>query len=402
MKIGNYLLLLCLTIGSLSCQSDEEFLNLQNDAILEEKQDSERDYIFQMASFLNESIKEKQVLEALKDEAAKQIDGDYDVLLAYALDANATKSSRSGMNLLELISNKLPLTVKNGKMNFQDFVENFKVTAPLLNVYLPEDQDFSNMENFLTVILYSDFRDGKDQIVKALNVKGEIVEISAFEEPDVPYMVVGINERFDLSPQNIDNRIYSTQSPVFRTKYHNYYLSQSFEKKDQLQRMIELRSLKRSSTDSESYEVITRAKFRSRDAIRSVESWVRGKPEVEARVVFHNKGSLLDFVLGEATSMSIYMGENNWYTGKRRKPNPCDNYGNWFVVRWAPLAKQTKMKYIFGERDNGFNITLNDNLSFSVHGGDDMGSQYVHWKDNLNQTYPTSNLFEFEIGQRKY
>lgn len=355
-----------------------------------------------MAMVLNSVVSNPQIFSCLKEEALKQIDGDFDVFLAKSLSKDIV--SKSGVSLFDLINDQLLKTKTTASYDFDGFVDHCKRQCPLLQIYMPDDQDFSNMSDFITVILFPNFKDGKDKSVKAFNSKGEIISISALEEPEVPYMVIGLNERFDLMADKTNIKSYRDQKPYFTTEYHTYYLSDTFRKKDPLEKIMETKNTRanRNTSDKNIYDVITRARFMSRDAIRNIESWMRGKPEVWGRLVFHQLGSPLDFILAGSTVISLDMGEDNWYTGKRRKPNPCNNYGNWQCVRWVPLAKQTKMKYIFVEEDNGFSITINNNLTINLHGGDNIGEQYVFFRDNINRTYPVSNVFEFEIGQKYY
>ncbi|WP_042367370.1 hypothetical protein [Bacteroides neonati] len=390
-------------LGLFSCQNEENLSNEPSpgNSVTESTGSKESYYVNKMAELLNKAIQDPSILEILQEEAKKQIDGDYDILLAQAL---AISSTRNRTNLLTAVANQISGGQPSSIEEFMTLVDGFKRDVPLLHIYMPDDQDFSK-NDFLTVILHPDFDDSKDTIVKAFNKKGEIIELSTKEEPETPFMVVGINERISLFTNRSSFSKINSQLPFFTTTYHSYYLPEAYDYTAPAVPMFS-RTSKRDKNDRNSYEVITRAKFASRNAIRDVESWVRGKPEVECQVYFHNKGSLKDFILGESTSISVIMGEDNWYTGKRRKPNPCDNYGNWFVVRWVPLAKTTKMKYIFAERDNGFKIKVFNDLSFKIEGGDEIGSQYVFWEDNINTTYPVArsqeNMFEFEVGQKQY
>jgi hypothetical protein len=401
-KILRFYFLCSISIFIFSCSNDDFEIPLDTSFSEEITTKTEDQCIEEMAMVLNSVVSNPQIFSSLKEEALKQIDGDFDVVLAKSLSKDIV--SKSGVSLFDLINDQLLKTKTMASYDFDEFVDHCKRQCPLLQIYMPDDQDFSNMSDFITVILFPNFKDGKDNFVQAFNSKGEIVSISALEEPEVPYMVVGLNERFDLMPDKINTKNNLEQGPYFTTEYYAYYLPDMFKKKQQQGTKIQNKNTRasRNPNDKEVYEVVSRARFMSRDAIRNVESWMRGKPEVEARIIFHQLGSLLDFVLGASTVLSFDMGEDNWYTGKRRKPNPCNNYGNWKVVRWVPLAKKTKMKYIFVERDNGFSISINNNLTISLHGGDNIGEQYVYWGDNINKIYPVSNVFEFEVGQKYY
>lgn len=389
-KIFSLCVMACLSFGLFSCQNDDNLPpdpNLKN-VMTKSVENDESYYVNKMAEHLNKAIQDPAVLEVLKEEAKKQMDGDYDVLLAQAF---ANGSTLSGNSVLSAVATKVSVSRSSAMDEFMALVEGFKKEAPLLNVYLPDDQDFGAANDFLTVILEPSFNDREDHVVKAFNRRGDLIEISADEEPELPYMVVGINERITLEPQTVLTR--SSEPAIFSNEYHSYYLPDCFNqvKKDSF--IPQTRASYRN--DRQNSDVISRAKFKSSAAIKNVEKWVRGAPEVHLTVVYADK-SILDVLTGPLLhNLQYNLGDNGWYRGKRRKKRPCDNYGNWYITNWKNVQK-SYMKYHFHEMDNHFKVTVAGwEIQFS--GGNLIGDCKVNYGDALGTTYHMSNMFEIDV-----
>ncbi len=383
--------LTCFAFGLFSCQNEENFFDESNfrNNVTKPTESNEIYYVTKMAEFLNKAIQDPSILEALKKEARNQIDGDYDVLLAQAL---AVTSTRNESNLLTTVTNKISDDQPSSIDEFMALVDGFKRDAPLLNIYMPDDQDFAMTDDFLTVILEPSFNDCKDHKVNALNRNGDIIVLSADKEPTIPYMVIGINERITLEPEASMTR--SSQSAIFSNEYHSYYLPDRFNQKKRDSSTPQTRSLSYRNGRITS-DVISRAKFKSSDAIKAVEKWFRGAPEVHLTVIYADN-SPMDIITGPLLhNIQHNLGENGWYTGSRRKKKPCDNYGNWSIIDWQHLQKKY-MKYHFHEMDNKFKVTIAGwEVQFS--GGDNIGDCKVNYSDALGATYHINNMFEFDV-----
>ena len=390
----NFLLngLILLWVGLFcSCEKGEDLQVLSNQEVELKQQvysfGSDDDYyVFEMAKVLNKIIvKDPSLLIYLKEEAAKRFDGDFDVLVAKVLDDNEKQANPLSRTFFSQES----FNLGNGG-SLSSFVEQIKKKLPLLNIYFPCTTELDPESDFLTVFLNPSFNDCKEKIVKAFNKKGEIVELSTEVEPTIPYMVVGINERVSLIPNTVLTR--SSSEPVFVNEFNSYYLPDCFNssKEDSIPFTYVAQRGNRSDSD-----VISRAKFKSSDAIKRVEKWMRGAPEVYLTVIYADN-SPFDIVVGPALhNLQFNLGENNWYTGSRRKKTPCDNFGNWSITNWKNCQK-TYMKYHFHEMDNNFTVTVNGwEVKFS--GGDLIGDCKVNYSDELGFTYHIGDMFEFDI-----
>lgn len=394
-KISSAVLLL--SLGLFSCQNDDVLDDIQhqteNTSIVSRSVTSNDDshYIKEMAKYLNQAIQNKEFISLLATEAKQQIDGDYDVLFAKSFSAKA----RNGNPLLSSFINSIPQTMGVNEKNedFISFLDEVQRNSPLLNIYFPQDldtEDILNSQEFFTVILDPSFSDTEDSTVYAYNKRGEIIELSTNEEPEAPYVVVGINERITLTPETAFTR--STSEPIFKNEYYSFYLPDNFNK-DKEAFIPSTYGTKRGNRSTP--DVISRAKFKSSNAIKEVEKWLRGAPEVHLTVIYADK-SPADIILGPLLhNLQFNLGDNNWYTGPRRKKKPCDNYGNWSITNWTNLQK-SYMKYHFHEMDNKFKVTVKGwEVQFS--GGDLIGDAIVDYDDDLGKTYDIGNMFEFDI-----
>lgn len=385
---------LLLSLGIISCQNEDFLDYCQHQTVTTSRSISSKDdsyYVKEMAKYLNQATQNKDFISLLANEAKQQIDGDYDILLAKSF---STKE-KSENPLLNSFINNISQTISDNEKNedFISFLNEVQQKSPLLNIYFPQDScadDILNSQEFFTVVLDPSFSDTNDSTVYAYNKNGEIVELSANEEPEAPYIVVGINERITLDSETAATRC--TSEPIFKNEYYSFYLPDCFNK-DKETFIPSTYGSQRG--DRSTPDIISRAKFKSSDAIKEVEGWFRGAPEVHLTVIYADK-SPADLILGPLLhNLQYNLGENNWYTGPRRKKKPCNNFGNWYITNWTNCQK-TYMKYHFHEMDNKFKVTINGwEVQFS--GGNLIGDVKVNYTDNLGMTYHLGSMFEFDL-----
>lgn len=295
----------------------------------------------------------------------------------------------------------------------QELLDSIAEFEPLLNIYMPDWGDLSQYDDFLIAVLPKGANGQKGYKLDAYNKKGDLIILDSKKEPNIPYMVIGYNERVNLSP-NTGER----SSSILQTKYYTYELKTTYipttiasESYNTLadENRVAPKVRKRSIFDGKNYEVIKMARFLSRDALRNVEEWTRGNPEMFCKVYYKKLGSFFDFAVGHVSIHDINLGEDDWYTGSRtwiggNDWKVVDNYGNWRVFRWAPTALMTKIAYAFYEDDEGVRVRASFSgreISVTVENGEYVGSDWVFFQDSLGKTYKLSNSFEFVIDQEK-
>lgn len=373
--------------------------------------------LFDFAHLVNVAIvTSPKFLEQIQSEANKQFDGDFDVLVPVSFRrTNKEMRSNAGSlytSLIETLSSQM--RAENGQLYEKDSIDKLLDRLyrehPLLNIYMPDWTNEDIKDDFLIVVLPDTFEDGMDMPLPALNLKGELVYVSSLKEPSVPYMVIGSNERVILS----DNAKVSVDKKTFYGDFNAYEVDSFIpcENESDMNKSASLRAMtsgKRSLLDKKSDEVITMARFMSKQALQNVEGWHHGKPEVKMRAYYKSLSSVVDFFVGEISHHEVNMGIEGWYTGHRLwisggKWDVCPNYGNWHIMRWIPVAHPTKMKYVFFETDHkSHTITVNvgsNDISFTYSKGtDEIGSTWVLFTDPLGKTYTLSNAFQFTLNQ---
>lgn len=388
--------------------NSEEKLTKQN---LRETRESE-DLSFEFAKLLQEKINEnKETLNLIQNNTRKKIDGDYDFLVASLIEEKKQLENRSTeINLnnslyksLFIPNNDLYRSIKiNSGYNL---LESIAKNEPLLNIYMPEWGDLSKYDDFLIVILPKNANDKNSYKLSAYNKNGDLITLDSRKEPNIPYLVVGYNERFNISKNNG-----TRSSSILNTKYYSYNLKGNYIEYDNInlpkyENRASDSNRKRNILHRDRKEVITVARFLSKGAVEAVEGWAKGQPEVFCNVYYKELGSIVDFIIGYVSSITINMDNNHWYSGRKFwwSWSIKDNYGNWDIINWNKNALKTKMGYLFYEDDGSVKIELSNfekKINVKIEDGDLIGSEWVHYSDNLGKTYRISNMFEFVIDQK--
>lgn len=144
-------------------------------------------YKVQAAKILAKAVNEEQVRILIKEEALKRFNGDYDVLFQQVQN----KEVKNKKSLYSLLSE-----LADSPQQFKEVSDNL----PLLTIYVPT---FFSAEkwNTATQIPIVAVRDEEDRLI-AFNDKGESVELSPKEEPNIPIVVVKLNDRVTNKPTN--------------------------------------------------------------------------------------------------------------------------------------------------------------------------------------------------------
>lgn len=140
----------------------------------------------EFAKRLAASLKEEEMRTFLKDEASKQFDGDYDILVSNVIDTKVGDESfddkiKGGTeNSNARTSNVVDAATKNPKLN---------ISVPVLI----EDWDDQKKQPLVAVSMGA--VEGETKFIKAYDSNGKEYLLDAETEPDVPVIVVGNNER---------------------------------------------------------------------------------------------------------------------------------------------------------------------------------------------------------------
>ena len=140
------------------------------------------------AKSLATSMKSKDMRTAIKNEANKQFDDDYDILWARFKGKNV-----AGSSVLELVS-------RNSNAGATS-LKTIEGRLPLLNIAVPVNIDKWNVENFTPVVavIPSGVKDSELKQIKAYDADGKEIMLDAQKRPDFPVIVIGNNERLTFS-----------------------------------------------------------------------------------------------------------------------------------------------------------------------------------------------------------
>lgn len=416
------LLFLSLGVGVISsCQKESEILlhespqKRHSESLVSAPPKSEQDALNIVAlSLLKSSQKDEAFTSKLSKLSEDKFDGDFDYLAVKLYDGSELRSIEQGVSF-SLRESMTELLGKNASNTISEISQKY----PLINIYTPfSEKDFLSAKDFLIVV---DNLSGKDDLgynMSAFNKKGEKVFLSSNEEPKIPYIVVGRNERVEAYP---NNTLRSLNSTYHKNKTHSFSLKKGFsniEEKSSLRSLSENAGLfndlneYRSIGDRDTYDYISKAEFMSKSALQRVEGWSRGQPEVVLTIFY-------DSILENGSETQIYnnkyklnvdLGEEGWYSGSRSWLKPGrfkvrTNTTGWTIVRWGVVAKPTQMRYYFVEEDGKFEVKVSYKgvkVEFDLMGSADfIGETIIDFYDSLPREYPMGNTFKFTLDLRK-
>lgn len=428
MKYSKLLLSLALGIGIFSsCQKDSDNILVapQSTQTSTNALNSEQDALNLIASgLLKASQKDNLFAPSLSRLSQEKFDGDFDYLAVKLYDGSELRSSEQGVSSL-MRESLIEVIGENAGKIIKEIAQKY----PLINIYTPfEENDFLSAKDFLIVVDNISGKDGEGYLLSAYNKKGELVRLSSSEEPTIPYIVVGRNERVEVVTNNTLRSLKSPEMVYHKNETYSFLLknnrlSNITCKGDKLRSSLLDDDLVwddldldlgtyRSPDEKYRYDYISQAEFMSKTALQRVENWSRGQPEVILTIYY-------DSVLSDLPETQIYsdkykltfdLGEDGWYSGsrswlKKGKFTVRTNTTGWYLARWNTIAKPTQMRYYFIEEDGDFVINLKykdfgvENIDLSGH-AELIGETIVDYKDSLPREYPLGNTFKFTLDLR--
>ncbi|GAB2783346.1 hypothetical protein GCM10027275_29110 [Rhabdobacter roseus] len=202
----------------------------------------------ELARLLASVTSSAEVRSFLKAEALKKFDGDYDILYNNVKDIKI-----SGKRLFDYLGKEDPIISKK--------VEELVTRNPLLNISIPlyaESWD-TDKNNLLVVALESEDKPA----VKAFDSDGKIYYLDHKVDPDVPVIVVGLNERVSFDNGKYERRPFISAE------------------RDQREKSAKMFSCSYPYRVNNNYEYIKEMKFLD---LNQYESFTRGAPEIKCRV----------------------------------------------------------------------------------------------------------------------
>lgn len=360
MKSKHLLLGAALIVASLSsCQKDDEIIPNPTDAGVAAPVGSvsvTRDALLeQTALALAKSLKDSNLRVAIKQEALKKFDGDFDILYknfkGHKIDGIPVQTKLAMSRIDSHPNAKINVTQSIAAMDSITNVEKLQIAVPVNceewdpNVFTP-----------LVAYIPQDFEEGVTEKIKAFDTDGNVHWLDAVVAPDFPVIVVGTNERTDVEG-NVNENLYDFSNARIAGK--GEYMHQ-----------INCTNLS------------------------AIEAWALGAPELEYYVAGSRKGAAVEIVKGSYYKPSKRKDiDNKWVTLDRfiftwNRPD----YDDYIAVKWVEIddtgaLKGLSIKWSAKVEDIGTDLTydfsklerFDDAGTMTVWEGEAFGDQGIKY-----------------------
>jgi hypothetical protein len=413
----------CIVVAGLffvSCEKENVKIteNSSNISLSKEKYD---EYSQKLFCVVLKSLGDKEFKSFIKKEALKQFDGDYDMLIASALDkpmnGNLKSTSRT---LKEYLLGKIEASnLKSSEVKTSNFLDSILLYCPLMQISVPElkensteNWDIEN-DNILLTVLPSNFDEKTFSFISAFDKNGNYYELSLDTFPNVPVIVISNNERLEVaeksSLKSLNNNHY------FSNQYYTYYFMnneiETNSKKNDANFLKSAQSIDRDTKTGK--DVLYKGRFVSKTAFRQVEPWPSGRPEFKVIIVYSDRNG----TTFTANSVEKVIDKDGWITRYVLWVNLATKTINIPIMRWYRDRFGLYMKYKWIEQDGGnsteISTTLNnkydDNTSIATtvkstikKDDDDCGEAIVEYEDPTSGegTWYTTGIVKFSINQQ--
>jgi Protein of unknown function (DUF3103) len=298
--------------------------NEVNSSVVELNQGKYDQDMVDFAKSLAASMKNKDMRAAIKKEASKQFDEDYDILWAKFKEGNV-----GGTSIEKLVSIKAEVGTTSLR-TVQD-------RLPLLNIAVPVNSDKWNTDNFtpLVAVIPSGVKDKDIKQIKAYDAEGKEFMLDAQKRPDYPVVVVGNNERVTFS---------ETKGYLLKNKFKQEEANLPITLADEDPTGGGGTYTPPPTTPSycvNFYNSLAIGAYKS-DNLSSIEGWFRGAPELVINILggdgeYASTGKLIAYGVTNVPSRSVIDGK--WFT-----PSIAEYRFTWFPtygdVVWVDLIEQ--------------------------------------------------------------
>ncbi|PVH24847.1 hypothetical protein DC487_12060 [Sphingobacterium corticibacter] len=207
---------------------------MNDNQIIEDATLIERQLIYtEFAKAFSKALENKEIRDLIKDESIKMFNRDHDVLFQLVKDQTLSNGSK----VIDFVSQYSELE----DQRFKELIDE----EVLLTIFVPSITSFSpdkwNTVNQIPVVAVRNERDMiNNRALYAYDNKQNKIELSYFEQPDIPIVVIKTNERIGVANESASNekksqleRIQTNSNTLKSTKKGNLvYLSEGFAPQD--------------------------------------------------------------------------------------------------------------------------------------------------------------------------
>ncbi|NOZ46837.1 MAG: hypothetical protein GXO79_08640, partial [Chlorobi bacterium] len=191
------------------------------------------------AQAISKSLHNDDFRKLVKSEAIKQFDGDYDILLKRIVDIQLnSNNSKSNYTVKNLLEENHPLFEETNNKSGNSLIDDLQEQYPDLQIAVPIHAEDWDANSYIPDVTYipGDFDETTTQTLVGYTSEGNINTLDAVNEPDVPVIVIGLNERimspnpggsvesptpFDLIGSTNENGIHLSWSMPSEASYSN-------------------------------------------------------------------------------------------------------------------------------------------------------------------------------------
>lgn len=470
-RLSIVILLLGTMLITVSCYKEENQPDQQSNFTPKKKYDvsAMNEIIDRYSKVIAVALEDSDFRALIKKDALIQFDGDYDILVKDFHNQMFINSTDSVKRFLaNIVDRNFQLEFK---MSGEEFLEKITSVIPNLQIAVPVNCETWNAITFApnVVPLPVDFDDNKANSIATYNGNWEKTNVSLETDPVIPYVVISISERidhngnfkyFDYFCKDNNSATSSTTPTNLVVKYSNNSNELWLEWPDvnddygyQIYRQTTgtgLQLIATTATNTNNYidnSVVANQrytytvrslnsqgqpsgfsssaswygsdrtpgdmlklkllKFDDNSALRSFESWVRGKPEL-----------VLHVYSGVSTDSSKEIRCVDWVSPQ---PKRSDISGSWWncnidVNNWDPELYGQIWTFSWSEEDNtkdyeitlGVSATYKDssgnyttgvapNVKFKITTHSDMGNLRVNFWDDEAKEYDLGSGFRFKF-----
>ena len=439
------IIIFCLVCIAFSCNETEVLPDVQSeDAITVQKvlqKDEERNALYASAARnLASGLEDLNVRSFVRERVNEQFDGDYDFLVETSKYEQLPASPGSRTESLTFGDVLFQSEPSASGRTADDLLSMIGELHPLMQVALPElaagDAESWDMEQEVPLVAFvpSDYDESNENAtITAYDFEGNQYELSGREEPDRLVIVISDNESLiafenpESDPNERSSEDYPSSyaacllnlPPYYTNGRYSYYFKKDIyeycdtspSSPSNFPSSPGSRSGSRPSSTpacdrerNNSRDRLLKARFTSKSAIRNVEDWVFGRPEMYVLITTAQNphGSP---VFG---SQRKWIGKENWYHRKglfrklvidTKSINipiftwDDDVYGDRMVYTWMEEDKtvfkinfDVEVKSTFNALNtNVANVTISGHGSIDVFVGDDLsGHATVEYCNNTD------------------
>lgn len=300
------------------------------------------------ARALASAITEKEVRMLIKEEANRQFDGDYDILFRKLKDEQTGNGK-----VLNVLARHLSALEKNPSFaNPENELNSLSADVPLLNIAVPIHMDKWDAAQYtpLVAVVPSNFDEKTTERVKAFDQHGKVTWLSVKAMPDMPVIVVGLNERVVYEDGTFAMKDYLVDENMVHYVMPDELVLEPGDGGGGGGGGSTGTSSSWTCRIDGKTDYLTGMWFKD---ISEYEAWILGKPEVVLKIKNpYNQGEIGHHRYKEERSKF----DNTWFNT------------NSYLYPWDINMVSDAVGYLWYEDDGGFEIEIEQTINYKVFG----------------------------------